>query len=519
MLVAGVALGVGLVPRLSAFTGPDVREGLVTPDRPLSLNPLIGADAPAIHDVGHLLYRSLLRLDSSAYPQPDLATGYSVDQSGLVYTVRMTPSERWSDGRPITPADVIATFAFAQSKRASDRSLAGVIAGVRAKPKADTVVFTLPAPRVSFVATLTQIPILPLGALSSTQIAALPTQAATAMTTSGAYRVASSDAGAVELVANPNARVKPALGRFELRLYATFDEAAAAFQKGDVDAVLATTPSQRARLLAQPQSIAHDITTFRFVDLLFNERVFGLDDPVVRQAIATAVSRSAIVGGALVHSGGLMETNAISRGLPWVAADDPHELAAPEAARAALDAAGWNLEPGDIRQRNGVTLSFSVVVPNTDPLPKVAQELSQQLAGIGIAVTVSVRPTATFVTQDVSPHSFQLALADWDSGPDPDVSAFWRSNATPPNGFYVSGGGADPFLDQALDLLATIGTRTGRVSAAVNVSTHLLQDAPAVFLYTPTVSYVMRGAQAASSVPRVGSSEARFDAVTAWRRS
>jgi peptide/nickel transport system substrate-binding protein len=520
VLIAGIALGVGLIPRLNAFTGPDFREGLVAAERPLPLDPLIGADTPAIHDVGHLLYRSLVRLDRSAYPQPDLASSYSVDQSGEVYTFELAPHQRWSDGRAITASDVVATFAFAQSKQAVDRSLSGALAGAHAKAQGSaTVMFTLGAPHASFVATLTQLPILPLGAMSAKQIAAVPSQALIPMATSGPYRVQSSDAASVELVVNQFARTRPAVSRLELRLYGAFDDAAAAFAKGDVDAVLATTPTQRARLLGQTQAVAHDIATFRFVDLIFNEHVFGLDDPVVRQAVGAAVDRHLIADGALSAAGGLIETDAISRGLPWIATADPHEQPSIAAARSALDAAGWAPGPDGIRRRGGVTLAFTLLAPNRDPLPKVAAELAQQLRDVGISVSVDVVPPGAFLTQDIAPGSFQLALGDWDPGPDPDVRSFWRSNATPPAGFYVSGGAVDPFLDQALDMLATLDTRAGRVAAATSVSAHLMADAPAVFLYTPTVSYVIRGSVANESVPVVGDSAARYDAAASWRKS
>ncbi len=517
--LATAALLVGLAPRLSSFTGPDFREGLVATERPLSLNPLIGADTPAVHDVGHLLYRSLVRLDVSAYPQPDLARTYTVDQSGLVYTLTLRPGQRWSDGSAITSADVVATLAFAQSKEAGDRTLSGLLNGVQAKTDAGTIVFTLPAPRAAFVATLTQLPILPLGRLTRSQTAALPTQTNSPMATSGLYRVLSSDATALELASNSYAASRVTLGHVELRLYATFNDAAAGFARGDVDAVLATTPAQRARLLGQPHAIAHDIATFRFVDLLFNERVPGLDDPVVRRAVAAAVSRASIIKGALAASGGLLETDAITRGLPWAGTKDPQEQPSLSAARAALDAGGWRAAAGGVRERAGVTLRFSLLVADSDPLPQVARELARQLSGLGISVSVDVVPAQTFVAQSLQPRVMQIALADWNTGPDPDVSAFWRSNAAPPKGFFVSGGDADPFLDQALDMLATLTSRNGRVAAAESVLQHLADDVPAVFLYTPTVSYVVRGPLAAVSVPLLGAGEARYDAVATWRRA
>jgi peptide/nickel transport system substrate-binding protein len=514
-----VALGIGLLPRLSAFTLPDFREALVTPQRPLSLDPLVGADTPAVHDVGHLLYRSLLRLDGSAYPVPDLATQYSTDQTGTTYTFALGKRQRWSDGRPITPADVLATVGFVQSHASADRRMADALTGIRVSRRGGDVVFVLAAPRSSFAATLTQLPILPLGTMSSRQLAALPKTAPTPLATSGPYRVRGWGALAIDLIPNPHALKRPNLGRFELRLYGSFDDAAAAFARGDVDGMLATTPEERAQLLHQSHSRAHDIATFRFVDLMFNERVAGLDDPVVRSSVAAAVDRKALVDGALARAGGLVEADAFSRGIPWISARDQNQQGSLGSAQSALDADGWARAPDGVRARGGVALAYTLVVPNSDPLPRVAEELGQQLDPLGISLTVEVVPARAFLSAEVEPHSFQVALADWSPGPDPDVSSFWRSNASPPSGFNVSGGAADPFLDQALDMLATLSVRSDRVAAAATVAAHLAGDAPAVFLYTPTVSFVTRGALARLSVPTVGDSEARYDAVGSWRRN
>ena len=518
MVIAGASLGIALFPRLGAYAGPDFREGVVSSARPLSLNPLIGADTETVHDVGHLLYRSLMRLDGDAFPQPDLAASLTVSADGLQYTAALAPHQRWSDGRPITAQDVLATLRFAQSRVALDHALASSLTGVRATATGGQVVFALPSPRASFPATLSQLPILPLGSLHAAALAALPAQVGTAMATSGPYRVQSADTAAIELIPNAFARARPHLNKVELRVYATFADASSAFAKDDVDAVLATTPDERARLLRAPRARAHDIATFRFVDLLFNERVPGLDDPVVRQAISTAISRSSIVGGALAGSGGLLQVSPISEGLRWIATKDPLEQASPTTAMSALSADGWTPGPTGIRQRGNTALEFAFTVPSVDPLPAVVRELAGQLSSVGVGTSIDVVPSDRFIAADVAPGSFQLALADWDGGPDPDVSAFWRSNATPPQGFYVAGGAPDAFLDQALDTLATLSNRDGRVTAAASVSSHLLSDSPAVFLYTPSVSYVIRGPLAGVPMPAVGGGPARFDDIASWRK-
>ena len=124
----------------------------------------------------------------------------------------------------------------------------------------------------------------------------------------------------------------------------------------------------------------------------------------------------------------------------------------------------------------------------------------------------------TFVPAALETRSFQLALGDWDAGPDPDVSSFWRSNAVPPQGFNVAGGPTDPFLDRALDSLATLNDPQARVTAAQDVSRFLASDAPAIFLYTPEEAFVTRLALKGEPFAVDGGGAARYDTIASWRR-
>jgi peptide/nickel transport system substrate-binding protein len=238
----------------------------------------------------------------------------------------------------------------------------------------------------------------------------------------------------------------------------------------------------------------------------------------VRHAIAQVVDRTGIVRGALEGTGGVAQTDAVSEGLPWIAGPAAAPAPAITAAQSALDAAGWKPGTTGIRARNGVTLSFVLTAPNADPLPSVAQELATGLEKIGIGLYVDLVPPQTFVASSITPHSFQVALADWDAGPDPDVTTFWRSNAVPPQGFNVSGAPADPFLDRALDSLATMTDPQARIHAATDVSRFLAADAPAVFLYTPMESFVTRVPLTGTTLSAAGGSAARYDTIASWRR-
>lgn len=515
-MIAVVGLGIAASVRFGVVGGPDFREALVVQTLPFSLDPLIGAQDPAVHDVGHLLYRSLLQLDGSAYPRPDLAQTYSVSHDGLTYTAVLAARQRWSSGAAITPADVAATMAFIQTSPAVDRGLTALVQGVKVAVSGSSIVFTLPAPRASFAAALTQLPILPLGTSKPAQIAAAAAHPSTPLATSGPYRVTSAGDSFIALQPNLHASPRARLGQVRLDLYTSFNAAASAYSGGGADALLATTPAQRAKLLQRSGSAAHSIATYQFVDLLFNERIPGLDDPVVRHAVAATIDRNAIVHGAL-DANGAAQVGAVSRGLPWAGGTPPQQSPSPAAAVTALEQDGWHVGPQGMRLRGSVALDYVLSVPDVAPLPTVAAEVARQLSAIGVRVRVASVPAARFVSPYLTQHNFQLALGDWNNGPDPDVSAFWRSNATPPQGYNVSGASVDPFLDQSLDILATATDPQARVDAAAAVSRDLAADQPAVFLYTPEVAYVVHGSFA-MQVPAAGDSGARYDAIAAWRR-
>jgi peptide/nickel transport system substrate-binding protein len=495
--------------------GPQFTEGVVVSERPMSLNPLIDQADPAVADVGHLLYRSLMQLDSSGYPRPDLASSESVSASGLVYTVQLPASLMWSNGQPITAEDVVATCEFALSPQASDPTLATALHGVKVAFDQSTVTFTLSAPRASFAATLTELPILPLGAMSTQQLLTTAAHPTVAMPTSGPFAVQATSALTVLLVPNPHAAVRPTIKSYELRLYLTFNEAAGAFAQGNVNALLATTPEELSTLLAVHGAQAEGMTTPDFVDLMFNEHVAGLADSVVRHAIGIAINRTAVVAGALDGTSGAVQTGPFSDGTPWVGSSNLESIS-PAIAREVLGANGWLPGPGGTRQKRSVKLAFTLDVPAIDPLPVVAHELATQLAGIGVTVTVKTVAPQNFLNGTLDTGAFQLAIDAWSPGPDPDVSAFWRSNAVPPRGYNVSGGPVDPFLDSALDTLAVSGNRTLRTAAAAQVAQLVADDAPAVFLYTPKVSMVFRSPMPVAPIPALGDEADRYNDIASW---
>lgn len=77
---------------------------------PKSLNYYLENSSSAA-EVCSLMFESLLSRDpENAEYSPGLAKEWKVSDDGLTFTFKLDPAARWSDGAPVTSADVVATF-------------------------------------------------------------------------------------------------------------------------------------------------------------------------------------------------------------------------------------------------------------------------------------------------------------------------------------------------------------------------------------------------------------------------
>lgn len=120
-----VALLAGCGSSSSPTGGQTLR--LALPLIPRTLDPAKVADLPSMN-VSHEVYAGLTRFTPDGVA-PDLATSWSVTQSGLVWIFRLRHNLRWSDGRPITAHDFRRSWLRALRLR-SEAPLAGPDLGI-----------------------------------------------------------------------------------------------------------------------------------------------------------------------------------------------------------------------------------------------------------------------------------------------------------------------------------------------------------------------------------------------------
>src|SRR5262249_39051138 len=129
--------------------------------------------------------------------------------------------------------------------------------------------------------------------------------------------------------------------------------------------------------------------------LTFNLDNAALADPVVRQAFGFAVNRQALNDDVLNGKGEVV----ISQVPSWAWAFQPGAAQYdfnPGLAEQLLEGAGWRRGPDGVRAKDGHRLSFKFWSTPASFRPSLMAMIKDQLAAIGIELSVDVVPSATF---------------------------------------------------------------------------------------------------------------------------
>ncbi len=335
-----------------------------------------------------LFQSTLLTRNADLELVPDLATDWSVSEDGLVWTVDLRTDARFTDGEPVTAADVAYTFTTA--------SRSGGLTDVTALAEAvavdaDTVELRLQRPQSTFVNRLVSLGIVP-------EHAHGPDYARNPVG-SGPFELVQWDEGQ-QLIVERNDDYygqQPAFERIVFQ-FTGEDASIAAASAGQVD--LVGVPAQLATrdlpgmTLLPVESVDNRGMTFPYLPdtgaTTDEGAPIGNDvtsDVAVRRAINLAVDREALVEGVL-EGYGSPATGPVD-GLPWFEPASVIEDADPEGAEQLLEVAGWIDSDGDgVREKDGVRAAFSLLYPASDSLRQgLALSVADMIAPIGVEIT------------------------------------------------------------------------------------------------------------------------------------
>jgi len=105
-LVAGILLLAGCAPANSSAPGGDVT---ILGGAPVTLDPAVQGDIGSAQ-VTAQLFETLTAFDASLTVEPALASGWTSANGGRTITFTLRPNLRFSDGSPLTAADVVRSW-------------------------------------------------------------------------------------------------------------------------------------------------------------------------------------------------------------------------------------------------------------------------------------------------------------------------------------------------------------------------------------------------------------------------
>ncbi|MFF3102630.1 ABC transporter substrate-binding protein [Viridibacillus arvi] len=333
-----------------------------------------------------LFQSTLLKRDDKLKIVNDLATSYKVSEDGKVWTVKMREDVKFSDGEPLTAADVVFTFETAINN--------GSVVDLNGMSKVEavddyTVKFTLKEPQSTFVNSLVATGIVPKHAYGK-DYAENPIG-------SGPFQLVQWDKGQQVIVkANPEYYDKKSNFKQITFLFLNEDAAFAAAQAGTVDLAYIPAAFSKQKVkgmrLETIQTVDNRGIVFPFVksgDVNEAGLPIGNDvtaDPAIRHAINIGVDRQALVDGVLEGHGTPAYTSV--DGLPWWNSETVIKDADMDIAKKLLSDAGWKDTDGDgILEKDSLKAEFTLYYLANDAIRQsLAISVADMMKPLGINI-------------------------------------------------------------------------------------------------------------------------------------
>jgi peptide/nickel transport system substrate-binding protein len=217
------------------------------------------------------------------------------------------------------------------------------------------------------------------------------------------------------------------------------------------------------------------------VYLGINSQKAPFSDPKVRQAIASTIDRDELVTNGLF---GLAVANytpispsvwGYDEGLKskgW-----PLDLAK---AGQLLTEAGYKKSAAGKWEKDGKPLTFEIMTYTSQPYPRVAEVVQNQIAKLGITVTIKTLESASLLAATPKGEHDSVLIAYGWSDPDILFNFLHSSRLANSNRVHYVNGDLDKLLEQGRVTL----NLDERLKVYQQAQTHILQNAPWVPLYT-----------------------------------
>lgn len=453
------------------------------------------------------LFEGLVTYDQDNNLAPGNAESWTISDDGLTYTFKLRSGLKWSDGSPLTSGDYLYSMKRILTPETAAQYLNMLTdyvvnaqeffegkctfedVGLKA-PDDTTFVMTLKAPTPYYLGILAMYTFVP---TNQSVVEAAPeqwSQSAEKFVSNGPFMMSEYNFGkSIVLVKNPNywdaANVK--LEKLTFRYILDQSTALSAFESGEVDGIRFIPPADMPRLKAESDAF-QVVPMFGSTYYLFNNENEVLKDVRVRQALAMALDRTALVENVLQSTDSpafaLVSDGYMVDGKDYTEGRSNYGLAATaqvEEAKKLLAEAGYPDGQGFPKLRLGYYSDTTV-----KKMTEAMQQMWKDNLGIETEITVA----------DWKVYYDAIQKGDYDIG-----AMGWGADYLHPMSFYplfftndVSNNSrySNPAYDELVNKAKSIVDPVEAVTVMRQAEDTLMADMPFCPIYYRSISFMMR---------------------------
>lgn len=503
---------------------------------PEKLNPIVSNDASA-SEICSYIYESLLAQDKVTYELiPSLAGMPEISPDNLSYTFTLNKNAKFSDGKPLTAADIIFTLKTIKNPFVDDAALRNYFEMVDRAEMVDNdpnkVKFILTKPNWRGLYTLASFQVLPKHVLDPGNVtdkfnweefkdlkvaqknpelqkfadfinSQEVSRDAKYLVGSGPYMFEKWDTGAgVTLVKNPNywggGTVTP---NYPAKIiFKTIQDNSAALvsaKNKEVDAMAVIKPSDFYKDLenadqfnlvkARPFEPAYTYLAWNQLNPLFQ-------DKRVRLALSHLVDRKSIIDKVMFGDGVPIQSHVFYKNTKLLNTELPEIQFDPEKAKKLLEEAGWKDTDGDgvlDKIIDGKKKDFKFTfLSNTNPVRKqILLVIVDALKKVGIQAEVQELEWSVYLDK-TKKHEFEATYSAWTSPTTPpDPYQIWHSSQSEGEGSnYISF--KNKTSDSLIEAYRNEMDETKRIAMIKEWQKLIYDEQPYTFLWSPRARYI-----------------------------
>lgn len=353
------------------------------------------------------VYETLVVKNEKSEYVAALADSYEIDSSAQKFTFKLNPNAKWTDGTPVTSADVKWSL--------EQLCLSGYVSYIYEPlidtietPDDHTVIINLVKPSVSFMEYLAN----PYYATVMSKAAyekhgeAYGSSVDT-IVSSGPYKVTEWKTGEyIMFEANPDYHgAAPAISKVKLVAMADSNSAMMALQTGEIQAYFDDVPGVSYEKMKADQNIGmFDWTSTILYCVFFNTQNGMFTDVNMRKAVAMAMNKPEYI-----------TVGAEGFGLPADYPGDRGNIGDPKLEGIWDANYAYNIEAakGLVAEAGYAGADVVIKTYSTDPYPALATVLQNALVQIGLNATVEQIERATFIDTVLGKGDFDIQVCRW----------------------------------------------------------------------------------------------------------